>query len=159
MSLTTGWPAWTLQAPGEKLYATRLGFQFPFSSSLHTLADRYNIAHFGNSADPIFTGQCTGRWSPCYYVGFAMESKCHIGKRCTYAVEKGLDIRFHQINVVIEKLLKNATSVPRCVPVWYPASRGGEVGNATGGERGVLSAREVDEKEVCKECTAWSFLE
>ena len=42
------------------------------------------IYHFGNTADPIFTGTCTGVASTCYLTGYAMESKCHIGSTCVY---------------------------------------------------------------------------
>jgi len=42
------------------------------------------IYHFGNTADPIFTGTCQGVASSCYLTGYAMETACHIGHTCVY---------------------------------------------------------------------------
>lgn len=44
------------------------------------------IYHVGNNGDPVFLGVCTGPASACYYAGYALESKCHVGKTCVYDV-------------------------------------------------------------------------
>ncbi len=42
----------TFNAPGEKLYALRLGLD---------LKKAHSVFHFGVSSDPIFTGRCNGK--------------------------------------------------------------------------------------------------
>jgi putative lipase involved disintegration of autophagic bodies len=93
------------------------------------------IYHFGNNADPIFMGQCNGRSSSCYYGGYALETKCHLGRRCVYEIENSsLDVRFHRIDTVIGKVILPRPDVAECVPVKY------------GGDDG------------CWDCDRWQFV-
>jgi len=76
-------PVVTFEAPGEAQFALRIG--------IHPGVEEYKnlpIYHFGNNGDPIYLGKCTGITSTCYYSGFAMETKCHIGKIYTFDLEK-----------------------------------------------------------------------
>ncbi|KAI9219356.1 Alpha/Beta hydrolase protein [Blastocladiella britannica] len=74
-------PAVTFEAPGERPFATRLG--------LDVVAARdAPIYHFGHNADPIFIGNCRGPRSSCYFAGYAIETKCHLGRVCEYQVRE-----------------------------------------------------------------------
>lgn len=136
LGLTNGVPVFTFEAPGDLLYAERLGL-LPDIPSLgltggHPHVDRRRpdyhdffqtlpIYHFGNSGDPIFLGTCTGASSSCYWGGYAMESKCHVGKTCTYDVNgmssnetlQGQDIRNHGLVRVLEII--SSMDVPECI--------------------------------------------
>ncbi|KAJ3113492.1 putative lipase atg15 [Physocladia obscura] len=47
------------------------------------------IYQFGNDGDPIYLGTClNGVSSSCWIGGYAMETKCHIGKECVYDQDK-----------------------------------------------------------------------
>jgi lipase ATG15 len=158
MALTTGHPAIAFQAPGDKLYAERMGFdlnpsklQFQWQTTSDQIEndpekDREEgtwtlahlpIFHIGNNVDPIFTGKCTGPWSACYYSGYAMETKCHLGHRCVYELDiPKPDIRFHRIRDVIDSVLTPIEGVPPCKPVHYAD----------------------DERSYgCKDCSQWTF--
>jgi lipase ATG15 len=54
-------------------------------------------------------GACTGVLSSCSLAGYALESRCHLGKSAVYdTVNKlgwSVDVRTHGINVVIDKIL------------------------------------------------------
>jgi lipase ATG15 len=119
VALTNGIPAFTYESPGDLLYASRIGL-LPRGTpeNLDGFLSKQPIFHFGTLGDPIFTGDCVGITSTCYWSGYAMESKCHIGKECIYEqnVKKDLDalqsITYHQIEYVIKNILE-----PRPVPV------------------------------------------
>ncbi|CDO75192.1 hypothetical protein BN946_scf184866.g33 [Trametes cinnabarina] len=70
-----------------------------------------HITHVYHTADPIAMGTCNGVLSSCALGGYAMESKCHLGKSIVYDTVSELswavDIRTHTIVNVIEKLLAN----------------------------------------------------
>ena len=68
-----GGGALTYEAPAQRLMLHRLGLLFPAP-----------VFNFGNSADPIFTGECNGKTSSCYFFGYAMETMCHSGFVCEY---------------------------------------------------------------------------
>lgn len=76
-------PVATFEAPGEAQFALRIGIN-PGVEEYKNLP----IYHFGNNGDPIYLGKCTGITSACYYSGFAMETKCHIGKLYTFDLDK-----------------------------------------------------------------------
>ena len=91
--------------------------------------DSVPIYHFGNNGDPIFLGVCTGPSSACYYAGYAMESKCHIGKTCIYDIDNisrrmtpekflnasaHMDIRNHRIEKALEWYMVPYDGVPKC---------------------------------------------
>ncbi|ORZ41579.1 Alpha/Beta hydrolase protein [Catenaria anguillulae PL171] len=79
-------PAVTFEAPGERLFAERLGLTLP-GQDTSTLP----IYHFGHNADPIFIGRCRGPRSSCYFAGYAIETKCHVGNVCVYPVRETVD--------------------------------------------------------------------
>ncbi|KII89449.1 hypothetical protein PLICRDRAFT_608546 [Plicaturopsis crispa FD-325 SS-3] len=101
LGATFGAPVVAFEAPGEKLAATRLHLPSPPSTQ--------HITHVLHTADPLAMGTCTGVTSICGIGGYAMESRCHLGKVVRYdTVSKlgwSVDSRTHGIKVVIEKLL------------------------------------------------------
>ncbi|OMJ25869.1 putative lipase atg15 [Smittium culicis] len=122
MGLTFGLPVIAFEAPGDKLAASRLHLPSPPAMDLYKLP----IYHIGHNTDPIYTGSCTGGSSSCYYAGYAMESKCHIGNQCLFDTATVLgwrpDIRHHRMDDVIKYVLEpwgtdsaNA-SFPVCAP-------------------------------------------
>ena len=95
-ALTFDTIAVTFEAPGEALYAKRIGLN-PTPASLSKICKRKKpdielgfiiiyIVHVGNDRDPIFLGTCNGVLSSCYLGGYAMESVCHLGNVCTFKV-------------------------------------------------------------------------
>ncbi|KAI8984726.1 Alpha/Beta hydrolase protein, partial [Mycotypha africana] len=125
---TFGIPTVTFEIPGDKLASTRL----------HLPSGVYNnraLWHFGHTADPIFVGVCTGPSSSCWYGGYAMESRCHTGKKCVWDTVKDngwrVDIRSHRVKDVIENILKKKEEfpLPNC----------------------------VYEEEDCQDCGLWSY--
>lgn len=112
--VTNSVPAITFEAPGDLMYAARIGLlPFEKSPSLDEFLSKLPIYHFGNDGDPIFLGQCQGAVSACYWGGYAMESKCHVGKVCMYKAEKSADIRNHGIET-IKKLIEDG-QVEECL--------------------------------------------
>ncbi|OLY83770.1 putative lipase atg15 [Smittium mucronatum] len=122
MGLTFGLPVVAFEAPGDRLAAKRLHLPTPPAMDLFKLP----IFHIGHNTDPIYTGSCTGGSSSCYYAGYAMESKCHIGNQCYFDTAKVLgwrpDIRHHRIDDVIKYVLEpwgtelENTTFPTCEP-------------------------------------------
>ncbi|EPZ31821.1 alpha/beta-hydrolase [Rozella allomycis CSF55] len=92
----------TFNAPGEKKFAEILN-----------LNPNPNVFHFGVSTDPIFNGACQGKLSPCYAAGYAMETKCHLGKVCVYAKSGKFDILHHQIKYFYDHFISK-NIVPKC---------------------------------------------
>lgn len=72
-----GGGTFTYEAPAQRLALHRFGLLFPLP-----------VFNFGNSADPIFTGECNGKTSSCYYFGYSMETQCHSGFVCEYLTRK-----------------------------------------------------------------------
>jgi putative lipase involved disintegration of autophagic bodies len=94
------------------------------------------IYHVGNNGDPVFLGVCTGPASTCYYAGYALESKCHVGKTCVYDVpdepgndnggdgnnngtnpsplQSRLDVRNHRIEKAVKMYFEPYPGVPEC---------------------------------------------
>ena len=54
-------------------------------------------------------GTCTGVLSSCAIAGYAMESRCHLGRKRVYDTVTrygwSVDVRTHRIGIVIDKLL------------------------------------------------------
>ncbi|KAI8618516.1 Alpha/Beta hydrolase protein [Chytriomyces sp. MP71] len=47
------------------------------------------IYQFGNNGDPAYLGTCTASiYSSCWLGGYAIETKCHLGKECVYDLDK-----------------------------------------------------------------------
>ena len=101
-----------------------------------------HVTHLYHTADPIAMGTCNGVLSSCALGGYAMESKCHLGRSIVYDTVSNLswsvDIRTHTIVNVIERLLaspwppavEQGREVPEAVPeencvvrVWLVALR------------------------------------
>lgn len=112
---TYGVPAVTFQAPGDQLAVQRL--HLPVAPGIPIWDD--HIWQFGHTADPIFTGDCTGPSSTCWISGFAMESRCHSGLMCSYDVVKELGWRSsvanHRIHVVIDDIITVYDQPAECV--------------------------------------------
>ncbi|RKP35025.1 Alpha/Beta hydrolase protein [Dimargaris cristalligena] len=129
LGLTYGQPTVGFQAPGDRLAASRLHLPVGPGADMRKMP----IFHFGHNADPLFVGSCNGGGSSCYYGGYAMESKCHIGSSCIFDTvrEKGwrVNIGNHRIHKVLDEVLGDE-SIP------WPAC-------------------EVDEE--CTDCSDWSF--
>ena len=117
VGVTFGIPTIAYQAPGDRLPGRRLHLPQPPGLEWREIP----VWHVGHTADPIYTGTCVGARSSCYYAGFAMESKCHLGRTCVYDTmgEWGWksDIRTHRIWDVIERVMsKWEHGVPDCAP-------------------------------------------
>jgi lipase ATG15 len=80
VALTNNVPAFAYEAPGDLLYAHRLGL-LP-NQDVDLFLQNKHIYHFGNDKDPIYLGECTGVGSSCYWLDYALESKCHVGYEC-----------------------------------------------------------------------------
>ncbi|KIL68456.1 hypothetical protein M378DRAFT_158256 [Amanita muscaria Koide BX008] len=130
VGVTFGVPVVAFEAPGEKLASRRLHLPSPPSTQ--------HITHVYHTADPIAMGTCNGIASSCALTGYAMESRCHLGRSIVFdTVGKcgwGVDIRTHPIKTVIERLLTQD---------WDPENN-----------RGVPTAQEEDN---CLDCYNWEF--
>lgn len=101
IGVTFGAPVVAFEAPSEKLAATRLHLPSPPSTQ--------HITHVFHTADPIPMGTCTGVTSSCGIAGYAMETRCHLGKVIRYDtvthLKWSVDVRTHSIVQIIERLL------------------------------------------------------
>ncbi|KAK1217417.1 hypothetical protein PQX77_019957 [Marasmius sp. AFHP31] len=122
---TFGLPAVAFESPGERLAAKRLHLPLP-PSSLSPSSSVLPITHVYHNADPIPQGACTGFGSPCAQAGYALETRCHLGKSIVYDTVGQLgwavDVRTHPIRQVIRRLLEmddltweEGRDVPRAV--------------------------------------------
>jgi putative lipase involved disintegration of autophagic bodies len=134
IGVTFGTPVVAFEAPAEKLAAQRLHLPSPPSTQ--------HITHVYHTADPIPQGTCTGVASTCALGGYALETRCHLGRVIRYdTVTKlgwAVDIRTHGIAQIVEKLLGED---------WEPALEGGK-------------GREVPdffEEEDCVDCFNWEY--
>lgn len=111
VGMTLGYPVVTFEAPPEQLPAKRLGLNMP---------SRMAAYHFGNTADPIYMGSCTGWSSSCSIAGYAFESQCFTGRRCVYDTVGDFgwhqNIANHRIDTVIKDVLEKYNSTPPCEP-------------------------------------------
>ncbi|KAI8867209.1 alpha beta-hydrolase [Ramicandelaber brevisporus] len=118
VGLTYGLPAIAFQAPGDMMPAQRLHLPMPPALAMH----RMPIWHISQNADPVFIGTCTSITSSCYAVGYALESKCHLGNMCVFDTVGKLgwrvDIRTHRLYDVIDKVLTvwEDSEWPSCQP-------------------------------------------
>ncbi|KAJ7285296.1 alpha/beta-hydrolase [Mycena rebaudengoi] len=132
LGVTFGVPVVAFESPGEKMAAGRLHLPSPPSTQ--------HVTHVYHTADPIAMGTCNGVLSSCALGGYAMESRCHLGKSIVYDTVSnlgwGVDVRTHGIVNVIEKVLNES---------WAPAV---EIGREV-----PLAAEEED----CVECYSWEF--
>ncbi|KAI0342675.1 alpha/beta-hydrolase [Trametopsis cervina] len=132
LAVTFGVPAVAFESPGEKLASTRLHLPQPPSTQEH-------ITHVYHTADPIAMGTCNGILSSCAIAGYALETRCHLGKSIVYDTVTNLswtvDIRTHGIVNVIDNLLNKT---------WAPSE---EVGRQV----------PIAEEEQDCECFSWEF--
>ncbi|KAG6820848.1 hypothetical protein H0H93_010675 [Arthromyces matolae] len=105
---TYGFPAVAFESPGERLAAHRLHLPLPRLQNL--TRPPVAVTHVYHSGDPIPQGACTGFGSPCTQAGFALETRCHLGKSIVFDTIKKLgwrvDVRRHVIRDVITKVLE-----------------------------------------------------
>ncbi|KAJ6497007.1 alpha/beta-hydrolase [Mycena vitilis] len=109
LGTTFGLPAVAFESPGEQLAAERLHLPLPPPEG--TLGQFYPaITHVFHNADPIPQGACTGIGSVCAQGGYALETRCHLGKSIIFdTVDKlgwKVDVRKHVIRDVITKVLE-----------------------------------------------------
>ena len=117
LGTTFGLPAVAFEGPGERRAAQRLHLplppdspSFPFSPSPDPFgpphpAHSAPVTHIYHTADPIPQGTCTGIGSPCVAAGYALETRCHLGRSIVYDTVSKLgwkvDVRKHTIREVI----------------------------------------------------------
>lgn len=122
-----GTSAISFSAPGEMLYAQRLGL-IPETEDPH--AAPFPIWNFGVSTDPIFKGTCNGISSSCYISGYALETGCRMGHDCMWQKEGRDDVGTHRIDWMLDNVI--LTDPPLSHPVCNPIRN-------------------------CRDCTSWSF--
>lgn len=98
---TFGVPAVAFESPGELLAASRLQLPLPPQSP---------VTHIYHNADPIPQGTCTGIGSVCAQSGYALETRCHMGKKIVYDTMgkygwHSSDVRKHTIREVATVVL------------------------------------------------------
>ena len=129
MGVTFGLPVVTFEAPAERMASRRLHLPQPVSIRTSVTLpfpdnnrqpDVQHITHVFHTADPIPMGTCTGVLSSCAIAGYAMESRCHLGKKRLYdTVTKygwSQDVRTHRIGVIIDRLLAEDWEEGKPVP-------------------------------------------
>lgn len=131
LGATFGVPVVAFEAPGDRMASRRLHLPSPVSvytspssppfialisflpSTLSLQPSALHITHVFHTGDPIAMGTCNGALSACAIAGYALESRCHIGRRIIFdTVGKwgwSVDIRTHTIKVIIDQLLANGT--------------------------------------------------
>ncbi|KAF7323099.1 hypothetical protein HMN09_00090100 [Mycena chlorophos] len=106
LGATFGLPAVAFEAPGERLAAQRLHLPMPILDGPLWPA----ITHVYHNADPIPQGTCTGIGSLCAQGGYALETRCHLGKSIVFDTVNKLgwkvDVRKHVIKNVIQNVLE-----------------------------------------------------
>ncbi|KAA1471211.1 alpha/beta-hydrolase [Dentipellis sp. KUC8613] len=109
LGTTFGFPAVAFEAPGERLAAQRLHLPLPPAAPFSTVPAA-PVTHVYHNADPIPQGTCTGFGSPCASAGYALETRCHLGKSIIFDTVGKLnwrvDVRKHPIREVILKVLE-----------------------------------------------------
>jgi len=83
LGTTFGFPVVAFESPGERLAAQRLLLPMPPVSDASGFP-MAPVTHVYHNADPIPQGVCTGIRSPCASAGYALETRCHLGKSIIY---------------------------------------------------------------------------
>ncbi|KIK64390.1 hypothetical protein GYMLUDRAFT_161215 [Collybiopsis luxurians FD-317 M1] len=108
VGVTFGAPVIAFEAPGETMAAQRLHLPSPPST--------HYVTHVFHNADPIPMGVCNGVTSTCANAGFAMESRCHLGKTMLYDTVGKLGWRVgvqnHPIATIIDNMLNEDWEKP-----------------------------------------------
>lgn len=121
LGLTFGLPVVSFEAIPDALPAARLGLPSPpdHDPSFPQKRRYTGSYHFGHTADPIYTGTCTGIGATCTWGGYALETVCHTGELCVYDTMKDLGWRSaigtHRIESVITDVLEAYDAAPLCV--------------------------------------------
>ncbi|KAG0047447.1 putative lipase atg15 [Gryganskiella cystojenkinii] len=137
IGVTHGYPVFTFQSPGDKRYAQRIGLV----KSNMSIKDHEKLAvwQFGHSADPVYMGTCNGAASTCYSAGYALETKCHVGRFCNYDTMAELgwrqNIQAHTILTFIN-----------VVENWPNMTKGRE------------TVPECTIQDVCDDCAQWEYV-
>lgn len=138
---TFGLPAVAFEAPGERMAANRLHLPLPPPVG-DSSRPPVPITHVYHNADPVPQGACTGVASPCAQAGYALETRCHLGKSVVYDTVGKLgwhvDLRKHVIKDVILEVLDLEDRWP----------------DEDGNEWNVPVAHE---EEDCVDCFKWEF--
>ena len=97
-------------------------------------------------------GTCNGILSSCYLAGYAMESRCHLGKTIIYDTVSnlswGVDLRSHPIASMIETILADP---------WPPAEElGREVPEAVP-QRDCVVSLSFDDRNSLSPCSSIRF--
>lgn len=111
LGTTFGLPSVAFEAPGERLAANRLHLPLPPSLPSSSSDLPFTpVTHVYHNADPIPQGACTGFGSPCASAGYALETRCHLGKSIVYDTVGQLgwrvDVRTHPIKQVITRVIE-----------------------------------------------------
>jgi len=137
LGTTFGFPAVAFESPGERLAAQRLHLPMPPSSDTSGFPIT-PVTHVYHNADPIPQGACTGLRSPCASAGYALETRCHLGKSIVYDTVGKLgwhiSLKSHPIKKLVLEVLESDE-------VW---EEGREV---------PLAVEEID----CMDCYKWEF--
>ncbi|TFK92300.1 alpha/beta-hydrolase [Polyporus arcularius HHB13444] len=149
LGTTFGLPAVAFESPGERLAALRLHLPMPppppGSDESSSIYGRAPVTHVYHTADPIPQGACTGAGSPCAHGGYALETRCHLGRSIVYDTVGRLgwkvDIRKHVIKEVITHVIEADPD-------------GGWEDNEEGVKMDVPVARV---EEDCVDCFKWEF--
>lgn len=117
IGLQHGIPSVTFEAYPQALAARRLGL--PTAGDITPLRKNTGGFHFGHTADPVYMGTCNGASSFCTIGGYAFETLCHTGKRCSYDVVKDWGWRqstsTHRLRYAIENVYKVYEKAATCV--------------------------------------------
>ncbi|CAG8438736.1 2401_t:CDS:2, partial [Scutellospora calospora] len=140
IALTYNLPAVLFQTPGELLYAKRIGLLNIPDSDLNNYLDKLQIYHFGHTADPVYSGTCNGKASTCYLSGFAMETRCHVGKTCTYDTRAKLGWKRTIVNHAMLPFMNQV------INEWPRITEGKED----------IATCEVEYD--CQDCESWEFI-
>jgi lipase ATG15 len=110
LGTTYGFPAVAFESPGERLALTRLDIPIPPEMATTGNYSLAPVTHIYHTADPIPQGACTGRTSPCAQAGYALETRCHLGRTIVYdtvgRLKWSVDIRTHPIREIITRILE-----------------------------------------------------
>ena len=118
LGLTFGIPVVTFESVPDALPAARLGLPVPPGTKIGTHQKRqYTGAyHFGHSADPVFMGTCNGA-ALCTLGGYAMQSQCHTGNKCTWDTVTDKHWRQTLLNHGIRACIKDVYRAYSTLPV------------------------------------------
>jgi lipase ATG15 len=117
IGLQHGVPSVTFETYPQALAARRLGL--PVAGDISPLRKNTGGFHFGHTADPVYMGTCSGASSFCSIGGYAFETLCHTGKRCSYDVVKDKGWRqstsTHRLRYAIDNVYQVYDKVATCV--------------------------------------------